>query len=322
MTHIAYLFILPLLSFVAGLVYSYEFRKLLARMQYRRGPYFIMPQDLRKELGTNRLWQSLYDIIKLWHKQTLIQESSSKTWFILSPIIALLLAVMSTWFLVIPGFNSPLGWTPLSVVTVFMILAFIPVFWVVGAASSGSPWALIGARREAELFLAYEIPLISAIISVAILASDLTIRGIVAKQSIPYLLVNPLAGVAFMLAILGKLHLKPFDIPEADVEIVSGPFTEYSGKMLALIEVTKALLLFQLSGLFVDLFLAGGWPSSNVLGALFFFALAAIVVFLLTLISALMPRYRIDQAVSFYTKLTLVISILSLAWSSIYVILL
>jgi len=176
MTHIAYLFILPLLSFVAGLVYSYEFRKLLARMQYRRGPYFIMPQDLRKELGTNRLWQSLYDIIKLWHKQTLIQESSSKTWFILSPIIALLLAVMSTWFLVIPGFNSPLGWTPLSVVTVFMILAFIPVFWVVGAASSGSPWALIGARREAELFLAYEIPLISAIISVAILANDLTIR--------------------------------------------------------------------------------------------------------------------------------------------------
>ncbi|MCD6510592.1 MAG: NADH-quinone oxidoreductase subunit H [Thermoprotei archaeon] len=317
-----YLFVFPCISLIAGLAYSYELRKLLARMQHRRGPYLIMPRDLRRGLGVSRFWQPLYDIIKLWHKQTLIQESSIKTWFILSPIIALLLSIVSTWFLVIPGLNSPLSWTPLSAIIVFMILAFVPVFWVVGAASSGSPWALIGARREAELFLAYEIPLISAIISVAILASDLTIRGIVAKQGVPYLLVNPLAGVAFMLAILGKLHLKPFDIPEADVEIVSGPFTEYSGKMLALIEVTKVLLLFQLSGLFVDLFLAGGWPSSNVLGALFFFALAAIVVFLLTLISALMPRYRIDQAVSFYTKLTLVISILSLAWSSIYVILL
>ncbi len=311
---------LPVVSFVAGLVYFYEFRKLVARAQHRRGPYMLLPPDLRKLLGSSRLWQQLYDILKLWHKQTIIPASARKELFVISPVVALICAIVSTWFLVIPGIASPLGGIPLSVILVFIVLFFIPVFWVLGAASSGSPWACVGARREADLLLAYEIASVSSIISVAVLAGDLTVAGIVERQQIPYLLLNPLAAAAFFVSLLGKLHLKPFDIPEANVEIVAGPFTEYSGKLLALCEISRVVLLFSLAGLFVDLFLAGGWASTTLLGTIAFFALVAVVVFFLALVSAAMPRYRIDQAVRFYTRLALVLSALALAWSVTYAI--
>ena len=295
-----------LTAIALGNTLDYWNRKLYARMQSRFGPLLVMYRELRETLGSSRILQPLYDVAKLWGKKTLIPESSRKTLFKVSPILSLL--ATSVIILLIPVCGlTVLGCLGFSLIALTYLLAAISLFWIVGGAASSSPWGAIGVRREAELFLGYEVPMITSLFSVAVLARSMSLCEILnfQKSFLPAILLNPLAAFAMFFAILGKLHLKPFDIPDAEVEIVAGPFTEYSGKLLSVIYFTRMLLFYLLPTVFVDAFLSGGLFFTGVLYPLnipVYLGLCFLLVFLLSTVHAAMPRYRIDQGFKFYLK--------------------
>jgi NADH-quinone oxidoreductase subunit H len=129
--------------------------------------------------------------------------------------------------------------------------------------------------------------------------------------------LNPLSAVAFLVAIIGKLHLKPFDVPEAEVEIVAGPATEYGGRLLAIIEIVKTFLIAICVGLFIALFLAGGSvPGYEKLFSIPTFLLEGLlIVLVMTLIHTLNPRFRIDQALIWYVRVPTILAISGLVWA-------
>jgi NADH-quinone oxidoreductase subunit H len=292
-----------------GIIYLFLVRKLSARFQWRVGPLVSMYSDLKPLLGRSRILQPLYDILKLFGKQTLVPNVARKWLFISAPYLSFLCAFLAIFFIPFSGFPlfSELGDSLL--ITYYLLVGSV-FFTIVGAASSGSPWSAIGARREVEIFLIYEIGLVVAMTCVAIVAGSLSIWNIsTTGTSLPFVVLNPFAAVLFFLVAIGKLAIKPLDMAEAETEIVAGPFTEYSGKHLGMFQLAKVFLFYDVVALFIALFLGplmGSWlwiPG---------YILAAIVViFFLTVFQVLHPRWRIDRAMASYGTIVTIFAILS-----------
>jgi NADH-quinone oxidoreductase subunit H len=307
-----------------GIIYTFLLRKLTARFQWRVGPIVTMYKDLAPLLGRSRIWQPLYDILKLFGKDNMSPSSSRKAIFLASPYLAFVCAFAAIFFIPLPGLQLLSNVSESLVITVYLLILSV-MFTILGASSSGSPWSAIGARREVELFLIYEIGLVVSLFSVAFIASaitglqDLTIWGIVNSTNLPMLILDPFAAILLFLVMLGKLAIKPFDIAEAEAEIVAGPFTEYSGRSLGLFQLAKVFLLYDLVTLFLAIFIAPlfSLPVGN---SLWFFAsiplyliLAVVMVFLLTVVQVLHPRYKISKGISSYGLLIAIVSILAIA---------
>ena len=245
----------PVVAFVAGILLSFNLRKISARVQSRRGPLVRMPSGW-KDINRSKVLQPLYDIEKLLSKQTIIPHTATP-FFVVGPVLALLFALALTLFVPVAG--GAIDYT-FSLVIVFYLLIGVTMSIIIGGTASASLFAAIGGVREIELMLANEIPFILGTFALAITADSLSVHSMMGFN----LLYNPFAAIAVFIAILVKLHIKPFDIPEADAEIVGGLTTEYSGKLLGFLEITKLIMLFALSALFVDLFLwvpASGYPG-------------------------------------------------------------
>jgi NADH-quinone oxidoreductase subunit H len=312
---------IPIIAFALSVIYSYELRKISARLQGRRGPYFIVPKEVRSVLGTSRLLQPLYDILKLLYKESRIPTTSTRTLFVAAPYVALASVIATFYFVPLAGF-SLFGQFEFSLVVISYLLLIIPLALTLGGASSSSPWGAIGAQREAELTLAYEVPQILGIFSLAIMANTLSITDLINYQSrgIPFIVLNPFAAVAVFVALLGKLQIKPFDISEAEVEIVAGPVTEYSGKLLGILEIMKTLLIFLVPAFFIDLFLGGGiigtiTGRNHALSALVFILETAIIVFVAALVHVFSPRFRVDQAFRWFSKFPLILGVVAIGWA-------
>jgi len=315
---------IPVLCFILGVLFNYEIRKIYARSQYRLGPLLSMHSELRDFLGSSRILQPLYDVLKLMFKETIIPRSARKSLFISSPIISLILAVLSSYFISYGGL-SLFADNPLSIIFITYILIGVSLFWVLGGLASSSPWSVIGSRREAELMLVIEVSLLSSIFSSAIISNSLSIGGIMSFQLkyYPIILLNPFAALVFIISVLGKLHFNPFETSEADVEIVSGPYTEYSGKLLAVILSSKYILTSVLTGLFVNLFISGGLilppsnPYNQLINFIVFILECFIVTFIVSIVHSIAPRFRIDQAVSWSIKYLWPLSAFSIIFSII-----
>jgi NADH-quinone oxidoreductase subunit H len=294
----------PLIAFAVGIVLAFNLRKIFARVQSRRGPLLWMP-GAWQDINRSKLLQPLYDIIKLFSKQTIIPHTAS-TLFTWGPVLALICALSVTLFVPVAGNAFDYSF---SLVVIFYLLIFVTLFIIVGGISSASLFAAMGGVREVELMLANEIPFILGTFALAITYNTLSIREMMGFN----ILVNPLAAVAVFIAILVKLHVKPFDIPEADSEIVGGLTTEYSGKLLGTLEVVKLIMLFTLSALFVDLFL---WvPSTGIVSWAIFFAGILLVGAAVGLTNALFARFRIDQATKWLFSVSTLISLLAVGWA-------
>src|SRR5512136_2980699 len=173
-----------------GVIYLFLLRKLSARFQWRVGPMLSMYSDLKPLLGTSRILQPLYDILKLFGKETLVPNVARKWLFVSAPYLSFLCAFVAIFFIPFSGFPlfSELGD---SLFITYYLLVGSVFFTIVGAASSGSPWGAIGARREVEIFLIYEIGLVVAITSVAIVAGTLSTWLIsTAGASLPFVILN------------------------------------------------------------------------------------------------------------------------------------
>jgi len=302
--------VFPGVLFAIGLAFVYEWldRKIYARLQNRVGPLYT---------GPSGILQPFADFIKLLAKEDIVPNEVDKPLFNALPIFALTLSL--TGFLALPitdlrgviSFNGDL-------IFLIVLMTLICIVIMYSGISSANRFSTVGAERAALQLLGYEIPMMLSAISIGILASSMWVYDIVSIQANSgWFLISPgiLGFAIFVLCGQAELERIPFDIPEAETEIVAGWLTEFSGRKLALFRLTKDVELLYLSGLVVALFLGG--PSGPVMPGLefilyplYFLLKTLFVLFLLTTLRALFARLRIDQMVNFSWKYLVPIAIL------------
>jgi len=271
-----------LFSAVIGLLAGWFDRKVTARIQWRVGPPWH---------------QNFTDIIKLLGKETIVPEGARLT-FLLSPYLGLLALILASAilgeaiFFPTPGFIGDL-------IVVIYLLAIPAIALIIGASSSANPLASVGASREIKLLLGYELPFILAIITIIVKANGgIKLEDILNHQSSYGSSIFSLSGaIAFIVALLciqAKLGFVPFDIAEADQEIMAGTMIEYSGLPLAVFKLTKAILITVTILFLIVLFLGKD------LSPLFLILKFVMILVIIILIKNTNPRLRIDQALKFF----------------------
>ncbi|MBA7656706.1 NADH-quinone oxidoreductase subunit 8 [subsurface metagenome] len=285
---IFYFLIFPgfIFTAVVGLLASWVDRKVTARVQWRKGPPILQP---------------LYDIVKLMGKETIVPEGGSRLTFLLSPLFGLAaVTIISTllWRTIISPGTTFVG----DLIVILYLLTIPPLAVIIGGFASRNPLASLGASREMKLILAYELPFVLVAFIPVIKAGTIRIGEILSYQLNNGIAVSSLSGIiGFLVAILcmqAKLTLVPFDMPEAETEIMAGTYIEYSGVSLAVYKLTRAMMLFVLPMFLVTLFMGGiifsGW---HILWGILKYVLLLVII---VLIRNTAPRVRIDQAMKFF----------------------
>ncbi len=270
-----------LFTAVAGLFTTWVDRKVTARVQWRVGPPVLQP---------------VYDFVKLLGKETLIPATAARGVFLAAPMVGLaVVTLVSTilWLANLAGISF-LG--DLIVVAYLLVLPSISL--MIGGMASGNPLAAAGASREMKLILAYELPFLISLATV-ILKSSFSLRlAEIAQVPVIGSISGAVAAAVALLCVQAKLGFTPFDVAEAETELMGGPYIEYSGVALAVFKLTQAMLLFTLPVFLITVFLGGihlaGW------GILWAVLKYLAIVVLLIVIKNTNPRIRVDQAVRFF----------------------
>ncbi len=288
--------ILPgfLFTAIIGMFLTWIDRKVTARVQMRVGPPWYQPYA---------------DFFKLLLKETLIPEGASKVLFYLGPILGLI--SMSILSVMIFSMNfSPDGSFVGDIIVMIYLLALPPIGVIIGGSASKNSLASVGASREMTQYFAYELPFLVVIAGIVLKAGGTIKFGeIIQWQRVngPFLysISGIIFAIIFLLVIQAKLGFVPFDIPEAEQEIMAGPYIEYSGVALAIYKITRAMMLFLLP-LFMISLLWGGigdwWAIPKFL----------LIIVLIILIKNTNPRLRIDQALKFFWIFLGILSIIGL----------
>jgi formate hydrogenlyase subunit 4 len=288
-----------LFSILFGFFLSWVERKLTARMQGRIGPPYYQP---------------LADFLKLiLAKEDLTPASSSASLFTIAPIASLVTVALAMLFIPLNSVAPTLSFTG-DVVLVFFLLTASTFMTMLGGSASSSPFGAVGASRLMTQTFAFELPLFISLTSVAIQSGSLSLSGIASYQLANGALFWRLlpAAVAAVLCIPGKLSLAPFNIPNAQTEIVEGSLTEYSGAKLGLFYLASAIEWFVVTSLIADLFFiisVGNWLA----GILLHLTVCLILAIVVTTIKASTARLRIDQALRFYWVGVNILALLGLA---------
>ncbi len=278
-----------------GLLVEFVDRKLYARFQNRIGPPWFQP---------------LADIIKLFSKETIIPADSDKAMFRFLPVIALASTMTSILYVPIWSLNSLYSFNGDIIVVLYLLAVPTLTFFLAGWYST-SLYSTIGAVRALTQLFAYEVPLFMVLLAPALYANSWNISEISRFYN-----ANPIALLfnipAFIIAIItvqGKLERVPFDLPEAETEIVAGTFTEYSGRLLAMFRLTINIEMVSVSGLIASVFMPFFITGNPVIGFLLFVVKTLFIVFLLSAIKSVMARIRIEQMVNFCWKILVPLSI-------------
>jgi NADH-quinone oxidoreductase subunit H len=261
---------------VMGFIVSWVDRKVSARVQWRVGPPISQP---------------LVDFLKLMGKEVIVPEKTSALVFLGAPLVGLAGATLAGTIVYLTGLTGQ-GFVGDLIVVIYLLL--IPsIAIIVGGSASRNPLSTVGASRETTLMLAYELPFILALL-VPVIKSGGDLRLSELAMNTPlYSISGVIACIIALIALQAKLTLVPFDIPEAETEIMSGPFVEYSGAPLGVFKLMHEILFFVAPGLLTLVFW-GGLDS--------WWAIPKIVLFLVLfiLIKNTNPRLRIDQALKFF----------------------
>jgi NADH-quinone oxidoreductase subunit H len=288
-------------------------RKVVARFQDRLGP---------NRLGPFGLIQPLADIIKLLIKEDITPAGADKFVFNLAPIFAL--ATVILLWAVIPFAPTILG-TDVNVAVLYIVavgalgtLGIIMAGW-----ASNNKYALLGAFRTVAQIVSYEVPMVIALLVPVLLAQSMNLQEIVAAQNIWFILVAPIAALIFFITSLAELGRAPFDLTEAESEIVAGFHIEYTGMKFGLFYAGELLHALTVSALFSTLFL-GGWRGPfaaqvPILGVFYLFIKAFLIYFVIMWVRYSFPRLRIDQMLGFSWKFLTPLALVMLIISAILV---
>ena len=278
-------------------------RRLLGRFQNRVGP---------NRWGPFGLFQPLADLLKLLTKEDLMPDGADRVVFPLVPI--LMVAPLLLMTAVIPfAQNTALASLHVGVLYILAVSSVTSVAIFMAGWSSNNRYAMFGAARAVAVLISYEVPVVLSLLGVVMVAASMSLGSIVEAQALPFILVQPLAFLVFLAGMSAELNRSPFDVAEAESEIIAGYHTEYSGVKFALIQAAEYGGVGVVAAVAATLFL-GGWsgPLSEYLGWLWFLLKTGIVVFLFIWFRATYPRLRIDQIMAFSWKFLLPLSIINL----------
>jgi len=285
--------IYPGALFLIFLAFLYEWvdRKFLARVQNRYGPLYT---------GPSGILQPFADFLKLLSKEDIIPAAADRLLFNLTPIAYSTLPLVALLVIPIDGGKAVLAFDGDLIFVMFLLTLIVITVFLAGLGSM-SRFSIIGGVRAALQMLGYEIPMGLAVIGPAVAAGSLSITDIVRWQSTGLrwlILLQPLGFAILVCCMLAELEYVPFDIPEAETEIVAGWRTEFSGRKLALIRLGKDLEVVLASALLASLYLGGAQPLYSLPGSITFLIKTVLVVLLFTFLRGVFARFRIDQMVS------------------------
>ncbi|MFH1199153.1 MAG: complex I subunit 1 family protein [Candidatus Omnitrophota bacterium] len=285
-----YILIFPGFLFVSVFALAAQFidRKLHARLQNRVGPPWFQP---------------LADLIKLLAKEEVVPCDANPRMFGVAPLFALTGAV--TAFLYIPLWKAQSLLSFNGDVLVVLYLLTIPTLaFFIGGWYSTSLYARIGSVRSMTQLFAYEVPLFMGILSAALLADTWSLGEISLFYSAHpgYWLFNIVGFAVSIIALLGKLEKTPFDIPEAETEVVAGSFTEYSGRLFAILRMTLDVELVVGASLLVAVFLPFGIVLNPGIAFIIYLLKVLVLIALISLLRTVVARLRIDQMIDFCWK--------------------
>jgi len=283
------IFLFPGFLFLFFLAFFSEWvdRKLVAKFQNRYGPLYTGPKGIL---------QPVADFLKLLAKEDIVPAATDKAVFSIAPILILALS-MTPLFLIPMADFSALVWFEGDLIVIMFIMTLVIVAMFMGAWASTSRFSTVGGMRVGLQMLGYEIPMTIAMIGTAISSKSLSVSGIVQSQveGLWYVITQPLGFAIALICLLAHLQRVPFDVPEAESEIVAGWLVEFSGKKLALLRLAKNFELVLAGSLLVSLYLGGPLGFWLPHPSLYFFLKLIICIFILSNLRALFARFRIDQ---------------------------
>ena len=305
------MFILVNGALLGAAAFVWAERRLIARFQGRRGP---------NRWGPFGLLQPIADLVKLIIKEDLVPSTADKIVFTMVPIIMLMSLLLS--LAVVPfARNTYLANLNIGVLYIVGVGSISTIAIFMAGWSSGNRYAIFGAMRGVAMLISYEIPLVVSLVGVVLIAGSMSLVDVVEAQTLPFILVQPLGAFLFMMGISAELNRTPFDIMEAESEIIAGYHTEYSGVKFALIQAAEFAGVLAASAFMATIFL-GGWSGpflSGQLGALWFLLKLAFFAFLFIWIRATFPRLRIDQIMAFAWKFLLPLALINLLATAVEV---
>lgn len=303
-----------ILSFVAPVVvvvaFTYMERKVIARIQDRVGP---------NRAGPLGMLQGLADAVKMLTKEDITPIGADRMVYNMAPALAVIATILV--YAVLPLAPGVIG-TDLNIGVLYIVavggigtMAVLMAGW-----SSNNKYALLSAFRAVAQLIAYEIPMVIALIIVALAAGSMQMGEIIAVQDVPFLFTLPVAFFIFFAASIAEIGRSPFDLLEAESEIVAGFHVEYSGMKFAFFFIGEYMHLFVAAGLATTLFL-GGWrgPGASeasilgaILGFVYFMIKTVFLIFVMMWIRGTLPRFRIDHLLDFGWKFLVPVGLLAL----------
>jgi NADH-quinone oxidoreductase subunit H len=287
------------LTMVMGVIYIE--RRGMARMQSRLGP---------NRTGPFGLLQPVADAIKVLLKENIVPDAADKLIHWLAPVVAFAPALMI--FAVVPFGNGVLlADLNVGILYVVAISSVSTVGIFMAGWGSRNKYSLIGAMRNVAAVVSYEIPLVLAIVGVVLISGSLSLNQMVVAQDVPFILLQPLGFLLFFAAGCAEINRSPFDLMEADSEIVAGFHTEYSGMKFAMFYLVEYAEAVAISAIIATLFL-GGWRGPILPPWLWFVVKVIIVFFAMVWTRTTLPRIRIDQLMAFAWKFLFPMSLFNL----------
>ncbi|MCX5997007.1 MAG: NADH-quinone oxidoreductase subunit NuoH [Chloroflexi bacterium] len=283
------------------IVFIWWERRLLGRFQIRTGP---------NRCGPEGIFQPIATAIKILLKEDIVPEKADKLLHFIAPVIVFVPILLI--FAVIPISEGAIL-VDLNVGIIFVIaISSISVIGIFMASwASNNKYSLIAGMRAIAQMVSYELPVVLSLVGVALVAGSFSMIKIVESQTIPYILLQPLGFMIFFLGCLAEMNRCPFDLLEADSEIVAGYHIEYSGMKFAMFYLGEYGIALAYAGVIATLFL-GGWQGP-LLPPLIWFLIKVFMIFSVIIwMRATLPRLRVDQLMSFAWKFLLPMAVINM----------
>jgi len=286
---------------ITVIVFIWYERRLLGRFQVRLGP---------NRLGPEGIFQPIATALKILLKEDIVPAKGDKVIHWLAPVIVFVPVLMI--FAVVPfGERAILTDLNVGIVYVVAISSVSAVGIYMAGWASNNKYALIAALRTVAQMVSYELPVVLAILGVVLMSGSLSMTQIVASQNVPFLILQPLGFVIFFLGTVAEMNRSPFDLLEADSEIVAGYHIEYSGMKFAMFYLGEYGHTLAYSCIIATLFL-GGWQGPFLPPIIWFLIKVVAVFSVIVWMRATLPRLRVDQLMAFAWKGLLPMAIINL----------
>jgi NADH-quinone oxidoreductase subunit H len=287
-------------------------RKVIGRMQLRYGP---------NRAGPFGLLQPIADLVKLIRKEAFYPSSAVESLYIAAPVISAFTALAG--FAVIPfgpgwevagyDISGQIADVPIGLILLFALGSLGVYGFIIGGWASDSKYSLLGSMRTCAQLVSYEVSLALSVLGVIIMAGSLSLVDIVHSQEVDWWYAVPqfVGLLVFFVAGVAETNRAPFDLPEAEQELVAGYHTEYSGMRFGLFQMAEYINLIVLSGLAVTLFFGGWLGPVDSLGPIWFVLKVLVVLFIFIWMRTTLPRLRYDQLMAFGWKILLPVATLN-----------